>query len=128
MHTQEGVTPQPVQPEDAHTPMEATAMLRYLIDNMPLRSEVATKDDIAAIRSEMATKEDVRKMIGEAKQELKDHTTRECAKVRGDLISVAHRQDEKTNEFVRTAQKSGTISCANADRLVTINPFAQPAD
>lgn len=130
MNTQEGVTPKPAK-EEAHTPMEATEMLRTIMTSM------ATKDDIALIHATMATKEDlkafatkedVRSMIGEAKQELKDHTTRECAKVRGDLVSVAHRQDEKINEFVRTAQKCGTISRAHADRLTAINPFMLRTD
>ena len=92
-------TPQktaPAENEEVHTPGEVTEMFRILMET------VATKDDL----NRFATKEDVKQMIAEAKHELKDHTTRECAKVRGDLTAIAHRQDEKANEFIRTAAKS----------------------
>ncbi len=86
------------------------------------------EEKVEGLAEKMVTKEDLKKVIGETKHELMDHTTRECAKVRGDLTAIAHRQDEKANEFIRTAQKSGTISKADGVRLITINPFAQPMD
>ena len=86
------------------------------------------EEKVEGLAEKMVTKEDLKKVIGETKHELMDHTTRECAKVRGDLTAIAHRQDEKANEFIRTAQKSGTISEADGVRLITINPFAQPMD
>lgn len=107
--------------ERAHTPQEVTEIMRGILETL---GGLVTKEDAKSF----ATKEDLSKVIAEAKNELKDHTTRECAKVRGDLVAIAHRQDEKTNEFVRTAQKSGTISKNDGIRLLEINPFLQPVD
>ncbi len=133
MEHQEGVTPQQkAQSTATHSSEETTEMFRWLKDNIVTRDEFheelakfATKEDLKSF----ATKEDMKKAIAEAKHELKDHTTRECAKVRDIFFDVAHEQDKKTNEFVRTAQKSGTISRADGARLIALNPFApQPAD
>jgi hypothetical protein len=128
MSTQEGVTPQADQLSkdhiEVHTPVEVTEMFRWLKDNVVTHGEL--QDELGKIRSEMATKEDlkqIRQDLRKTEQELRDHTTRECAKIRDIFFDVAHRQNEKTNEFVRVAQKSGTISHADGMRLITINPF-----
>ncbi len=132
-------TPQKTAPpenEEAHTPGEVTEMFRILMNTMATKEDLkqfATKDDLNRFATKedlnrFATKDDVKQMIAEAKHELKDHTTRECAKVRGDLTAIAHRQDEKANEFIRTAAKSEAISRADAGRLHAINPFLVPAD
>ena len=136
-------TPQkkvPRKNEETHTPGEVTEMFRWLTHNVvthtdlreemgKIRGEMAEME--ARIDTRMATKEDLTKMatkedLAKLGQDLRDHTTRECAKVRGDLILIAHRQDEKTNEFVRTAPKSGTISRADSAHLQAINPFFAP--
>ncbi len=113
-------TPQKIVPQDLFTPEEATEMLQYLANNS------VTKDHLDASFVDFGKIIDSK--LGKFSQDIKDHTTRECAKVRGDLVAIAHRQDEKTNEFVRTAAKSGTISRADAGRLQGINPFFVPTD
>lgn len=126
MQLEEGIVSETQQPEEevkAHTPEEATVMLRYIIAHMAMKEDTATKQDIAEIRSEMVTKEDLKKSLGELRYELKDHTSREVEKLR-DYIYAA---DEKTNDFVRVVEKTGTISHKEASRLTTINPFASPA-
>ena len=132
----------PAVNEDVHTPGEVTEMFRWLKDNMVTRTDLQVEmgkiyGEMAAmearIDARMATKEDLKKLatkedLAKLGQDLRDHTTRECGKVRGDLVAIAHRQDEKTNEFVRTAAKSGTISRVESTRLQAINPFFVPTD
>ena len=106
MQSQKGVSSETDSQEQkkVHSPDEMSEMLRYLV------RVTVTREDVFEI---------VNKAISEAKYELKDHTSREVAKIR-DSIYVG---DQKTNEFVRTAQKSRAISRADADRLVAINPL-----
>jgi hypothetical protein len=104
MHQQEGVTPASSDTTDTHSLKEMSEMLRYLVQNC------VTKSDLTLI-------------LAELKYELKDHTTRECGKLRGDLLEIAHRQDEKTNELVRVIEKSGSIPKKEAIRVIEINPF-----
>lgn len=148
MQLEEGIVSETQQPEEedkAHTPEEATVMLRYIIDHMAMKEDTATKDDIAELRSEMSgmvtkeglkdelgkirsemaglvTKEDLKKSLGELRYELKDHTSREIEKMR----DYVHAANEKTNDFVRVVEKTGTISHKEASRLTAINPFASP--
>jgi predicted RNA-binding Zn ribbon-like protein len=138
MNTQEGVTPQLVE---VHTLEEVTEMFRTLMNVVATKDDLnqfatkkdldrfatkedlkqfATKEDLEQIRSEMVTKIDLKQAIVEVTYELKDHVTREILKMR----DIAYIQNEKTNEFVRTVQKSGTISRPDAIRLTAINPFA----
>lgn len=123
MHTPEGVNaPAPTNSQASgaeesevavHTPMEATEMLRFMMANMPLRSEVATKEDIKTIRSDMAK-------LG---QDLRDHTTRECAKVRGDFNFALRKEDEKVDELVSAVERGGVIEFAEAKRIRHLGPF-----
>lgn len=149
MHTPEGVNaPAPTNSQASgaeesevavHTPMEATEMLRFMMANMPLRSEVATKEDlkacatkadIAAIRSEMATKEDIKTIrsdMAKLGQDLRDHTTRECTKVRGDFTGALRKEDEKVDELVSAVERGGVIEFAEAKRIRHLGPFQKLA-
>lgn len=129
MHTKEGVTPK--QPSgNVFTQEEATELLQFIAAKMATSEQLeaglakcATKEDIASIRKEMVTKDDLKKAIAESEYRLKDHVSREITKTR----DVDWCLNEKTNEFVRVAQKSGTISKKDAERLAAINPLLEPA-
>ena len=77
-----------------HSKNEVTEMLRYLVQNC------VTKPDVREIVTEIVpgiVKPIISSEIKASEQRMMDHTTREFAKVREDLIIAARQQDEKIN-------------------------------
>lgn len=89
-------------------------MLRFLVQNC------VTKDDLKGAVDDMKGSVDtLRGVVGESEYRLKDHVSREVAKIR----DIEYRQNEKTNEVVRVIQKEAAISKMDGVRLIAINPF-----
>jgi hypothetical protein len=81
-----------------HSKNEVTEMLRYLEQNCVTKSDV--REIITQIFTEMVPtiiKPIISSEIKASEQRMMDHTTREFAKVREDLIIAARQQDEKIN-------------------------------
>jgi hypothetical protein len=103
-----------------HSKNEVTEMLRYLVQNC------VTKSDVREIVAEIVpgiVKPIISAEIKASEQRMMDHTTRECAKVRGDLVIAARQQDEKTNEVIRLAEKKRLFSSSESQNLQSINPL-----
>jgi len=103
-----------------HSKNEVTELLRYLAQNC------VTKTDLAEIVPGLV-KPIISAEIKASEQRMMDHTTRECAKVRGDLVIAARQQDEKTNEVIRLAEKKKLFSSSESQNLQSINPLRLPA-
>jgi hypothetical protein len=116
-------------PQDAvHTPTEVTDMLRTIMSDMSTKADIEElRQDLQAVRSEVAKKDDMRRAVMEAKHELMDHTTRECGKVRGDLIFLLRKEDEKVDDFVASVERGGVLSREEALRLQCSGPFSKLA-
>lgn len=102
-----------------HSKNEVTELLRYLAQNC------VTKTDLAEIVPGLV-KPIISAEIKASEQRMMDHTTRECAKVRGDLVIAARQQDEKTNEVIRLAEKKRLFSSSESQNLQSINPLRLP--
>jgi hypothetical protein len=102
-----------------HSKNEVTELLRYLAQNC------VTKTDLAEIVPGLV-KPIISAEIKASEQRMMDHTTRECAKVRGDLVIAARQQDEKTNEVIRLAEKKKLFSSSESQNLQSINPLRLP--
>ena len=106
------------------TPEESTEILTFIAQNM------ATKQDLTnlatELRSEMsglASKKDLKA----SEQRVMDHTMRECAKLRGDLISSLRKEDEKADEHIRTNEGAGVFNTEESARLQHLGPFPKLA-
>lgn len=106
---------------DVHSLDEVTTMLRYLVTNCPTKTEVVgiVENAVNGVAHELRVE------IKTSQQMVMDHTTKECAKVRGDLISLARRQDSKSNEIIYAAEQEGSLSKSESVRLRAINPFSR---
>lgn len=110
-----------------HSKNEVTELLRYLAQNCVTKTDVReiVTDIVKEIVPEIV-KPIISSEIKASEQRMMDHTTRECAKVRGDLIVIARQHDEKTNELIRTIEKKKLFSSSESHKLQSINPLRLP--
>lgn len=115
-----------------HSKNEVTELLRYLAQNCVTKTDV--REIVTDIVKEIVpglidarVRPIISSEIKASEQRMMDHTTRECAKVRGDLVIAARQQDEKTNEVVRLAEKKKLFSSSESQNLQSINPLRLPS-
>ena len=69
------------------------------------------------------THEELRTEVTKAKQELMDHTTKECAKVQGNLVSISRKIDGRTDTLTTTLHEKKLLSASEKADLFTKSPF-----
>lgn len=108
--------------KEVFTPRETTEVLCFIKDNMVTRTDV-----VNIIHSEVPPLIDVavNKAIGAAKLELIDHIDRKTAEVRGDLISVARKIDQKTDVLTDILKHKKYLSPKEASTVKSFSPFPQ---
>lgn len=120
MHTKEGAAARQSSEKEVFSPQEMTEVLQYLAENAVLKEDLDRKFDEQEIK--------LNRQFIKFAQDIKEHMTREAAKVRGDLTALAHRQDAKTNTFIEVVGRRGAITKKDSKELLSINPFLQPTD
>ncbi len=90
---------------------EVTETLTLIVHNM------STKDDIVELRQEL------RSEIQQVKHELMDHVSRETSKVRGDLVSLLRKEDEKIDGVIDVIADKRLVTPQAAENLRAIGPF-----
>lgn len=110
-----------------HTPQETTELLRYIAHNMVTREDLEINNEELSKKIKEEIKGEIRMEIKASEQRVMDHTTRECAKIRGDLVVLIRKEDEKVDEFVRVVATNDGISSADRLRIERLGPFPKLA-
>lgn len=117
---------------DVHTPDETTQLLRYLAQNSITKEDLknfATKDDLKELATkddlkELATKDDMKKEVKASEQRMMDYTDKRMTEAENKFIMPLHREDEKVDAVIESAQQRKLFNKSESGRLQSLGPFS----
>lgn len=97
------------------TPTETVEMLQFIVDNMLVKQDLDEANERLRV--------EFRSMLKETEHKLMDHTSREVAKVRGDLVGMMRVADEKSDTIITEIEDRGVITPMRGRAMRELGPF-----
>jgi hypothetical protein len=103
----------------------------YLANRVPTIDMVATKADVIAVKADViAVREDIKKLDVrltrvEASAVTKDYLDIKLADLRGDLVVLTRKEDNKVKSLIDILKKKKVITNSEARQVLKMEPFAQ---
>lgn len=106
------------------TPRETTEVLLFIKDNMVTRPDVEEIVNKAIdTRVPGIVLDIVHPIVNKAKQEMIDHIDRKTAEVRGDLVVISRKLDDKIDLLTDTLAHKKVLTKNEAVRVKQASPF-----
>ena len=102
-------------------------LLKGIVGTLKEHSEtLASHDELFAfIKEHMATKEDLTTEIGKSESRMLDAMDRIVGDLRGDLVAMMRKVDNKDSGLVRMLSKKQVVTKPEAAKLLAMSPFPQ---
>jgi len=113
-------------------------VVTFIKDNVPMRDEVVTKGEFSELKGDFSgLKSEVGELkseVGELKSEVsgikatmvtKDYLDDKLADLRGDLVVLTRKEDNKLKTLVGVLHGKRVISDSDVKKIYSMEPFAQ---
>ena len=106
-------------------------VVTFIKDNVPMRDEVVTKGEFSELKGDFSG---LKSEVGELKSEVsgikatmvtKDYLDDKLADLRGDLVVLTRKEDNKLKTLVGVLHGKRVISDSDVKKIYSMEPFAQ---